>query len=119
MKACLLAIFFLLLPVVAPAAQTCEQCMAECPHRTRDLKPCDRGCPGVCKAKDLVRIRKVAKCEACLNECPHPTREFRPCDGGCKEECDRESLYTLLKKTRQSCAPTEGSEEAVLSQTRE
>ena len=76
---CLCLIFTLMLGGAAQAqAQDCKGCMAECPHQTRDLKACDRGCPGVCDRK---------KCTACMAECPHQTRDLKQCDQGCPKYC--------------------------------
>ena len=35
-------------PSAATQGPECQQCMAACPHNTRELKSCDSGCPGVC-----------------------------------------------------------------------
>jgi len=92
----MLATFFL--TFAAYAAETCDKCMARCPHETKDIRDCDRGCPAVCKKEEAAAIRNARSCESCLSECPHLTRDFRPCDAGCKQECDRDSLYSVLKK---------------------
>ncbi|MCB0377708.1 MAG: hypothetical protein KDD33_04385 [Bdellovibrionales bacterium] len=35
-------------PMALIKIKKCIKCMSECPHKTRDLKPCDRGCPETC-----------------------------------------------------------------------
>lgn len=90
------AMFFIIF--AARAADTCQQCMARCPHATREIRDCDRGCPEVCKKNEVAAIKKVRSCQSCISECPHVTRDLKPCDMGCKEDCDRDSLYELLQK---------------------
>jgi hypothetical protein len=100
MRAVLLSLFILLTPVISFASQECSACMAECPHDTREMRACDRGCPKVCTKAQVTKIKKAQSCEACLAECPHKSREFRSCDGGCLKECDRDSLWEVLKKVK-------------------
>lgn len=72
-------------------SEACRTCMAECPHVTRDLKPCDRGCPEVCAArpafssgfKDEAANREIArlseelrKAKAALNQCNKDTSSW-------------------------------------------
>jgi hypothetical protein len=42
-------------------AQTCEECMAKCPHMNRDFLPCDRGCPKVCSTFQLAQLYMETK----------------------------------------------------------
>lgn len=92
------ALFLTFATHAGAASSQCESCMAECPHATRDLKDCDRGCPGVCKDDDISKIRKERICRSCLTQCPHNSRDIKPCDLGCTKACDRDSLYEILRK---------------------
>ncbi|RYZ99742.1 MAG: hypothetical protein EOP11_19110 [Proteobacteria bacterium] len=99
MKQIVFLIFTMMLSFSAYAAETCVKCMARCPHLTRDIKDCDRGCPEVCEPKQAALIKKVELCKKCLNECPHQTRNLLPCDTGCKDDCDQEALFAIIKPT--------------------
>jgi len=73
----------------------CSDCMAECPHDTRDLKPCDRECPLTCskeQAKEwkILQAESLAtdNCYICMAECPHDTKDLKPCDRGCPQVCN-------------------------------
>jgi hypothetical protein len=94
----------MVLSVSAYAAESCEKCMARCPHLTRDIRDCDRGCPEVCKPSHAALLKKVKICKSCLNQCPHQTRNLLPCDNGCKDDCDQEALFAIIKPTLDSGA---------------
>jgi|GEM_PF-4648988 len=64
LKAALLACFLFIGVNFAQAeTQACKQCMSKCPHQTRDIKACDRGCPEECDQDSLATLLRQAKQE--------------------------------------------------------
>lgn len=96
----------------------CRACMSECPHDSRDIKDCDRGCPSVCSKAQAQAVQQQQKaegrakdCYACLAECPHRTKDFKECDRGCPDKCDKESLIGAFRKAHEEakgCVPASG-----------
>ena len=94
----------------------CRACMSECPHVTRELRACDRGCPDVrsraqAKAwKDQQSAKKGAKsCYECMSECPHNTRDLKDCDRGCPGTCDLEGMKKAFLKANEKAQGCGGS----------
>ncbi|NJL25604.1 MAG: hypothetical protein HC902_10805 [Calothrix sp. SM1_5_4] len=92
--------------VVPPA---CRECLAECPHVTKDLKPCDRGCPDTCSKaqvqewkKEQALATKHTDCHECMSECPHMTRDLKPCDQGCPGICDLDGMRRAFLKANEA-----------------
>ncbi len=73
-----IAIFMFAMFLSPAAFGDCKDCMAECPHATKDIKECDSGCKKVCKPDE---------CIACMAECPHKTKDLKECDRGCPSVC--------------------------------
>ena len=100
------------------SAETCQECMSQCPHLTRDTKPCDRGCPELCSDDEAAQIQKFQRCSECMSQCPHLTRDLIACDRGCPKICDNQSLGRLLNSTKRDlakCQSTSNSSAAVSS----
>lgn len=100
LKIIAIAFFFVSISAFSSVSSGCKQCMAECPHMTRDLKSCDRGCPDSCTKSELDELKgnQQAKkndatippaCGQCMSQCPHNTRDLKPCDRGCTESCSK------------------------------
>lgn len=113
-----LSIVFMCASVFAEVPSACRECMSECPHVTRDIKDCDRGCPKVCsKAQaDIMRKKQTEAtatkgCFECMSECPHVTRDIKACDNGCPNECDPKSMKDAFIRANglaQKCGSTTG-----------
>lgn len=86
----------------------CKQCMAECPHNTKDIKDCDRGCPDVCSPGDLEAI-EYATCASCMSECPHNTKDIKDCDRGCPDVCSPKNLEKFNKSNPEKGGREPGS----------
>lgn len=92
-------------PIWAEVPSGCAECMSECPHDTREMRRCDRGCPSVCTKAQAEEYRlsqnqqqESQGCYECMSECPHDTRDMRSCDRGCPESCDLEKLRSAFVK---------------------
>jgi hypothetical protein len=91
--------------VFAQIPSDCQKCLSECPHDSKDLKPCDRGCKNLCSDEQVaewnnvqVEKNKTKKCYECMSECPHKTKDLKSCDKGCADDCDRDSLVGAFAK---------------------
>ena len=94
----------------------CRECLSECPHQTRDINSCDRGCPGVCSVQQfeewkLLQQTETANvsCYECMSACPHQTRDIKDCDRGCPGKCDLAGMKDAFIKANsaaQSCGGT-------------
>jgi len=98
-------------------AESCRECMSQCPHLTRDIKACDRGCPEVCSKEESAGIAKFQACSECMSGCPHQTRDFRLCDAGCPGICDPEALVMLLFQARSSLSECRETNRTELTRT--
>ncbi|MBI3556254.1 MAG: hypothetical protein HY074_08320 [Deltaproteobacteria bacterium] len=118
MKKLLFAVTFLFLTTGSLAlAETCQECMSQCPHETRDIKPCDLGCKEVCPATETKEEMKFRRCSECMEPCPHLTRDLKPCDRGCPKFCDTASLVRLLHKAKSELRECRKNADGVPKQT--
>lgn len=86
----------------------CRECLSQCPHDTRDLKECDRGCPNSCSKaqvnqykQELSQSAEGQDCYECMSGCPHATKDLRECDQGCPNSCDMEGLKKAFFKANE------------------
>ena len=104
----MIKLLFLLAAFAMPShadEQACRQCMSGCPHNTKNIMDCDRGCPDDCSPGDLEKISYEA-CASCMSECPHRTRDIKDCDSECPEVCSATNLEKYYKNN-----PEQGSRE--------
>lgn len=87
----------------------CRECMSQCPHATREFRPCDAGCPSVCSQaqaeewrREQAQAAQAQDCYTCMSACPHATRDFKPCDAGCPEVCDSNGMREAFLKANQA-----------------
>ena len=69
----------------------CESCLSKCPHKTKDIKACDKGCPKVCSKNMLGKIllREKGKLIKCKQKRSDNGRSFLRPEDKALDEVDK------------------------------